>query len=99
MTDGMLIREFLKEPDLAGYSVMIIDEAHERTVSTDVLLALVKDIVRYRDDFKVIISSATLDAEKFGDYFDSAPIFNIPGRMFDVKINYTKVLNHVFQIY
>ena len=65
MTDGMLLREFLGEPDLASYSVMMVDEAHERTLHTDVLFGLVKDIARFRPDIKLLISSATLDAEKF----------------------------------
>lgn len=67
MTDGMLLREFLSEPDLAGYSVIIVDEAHERTLHTDVLFGLVKDIARFRPDLKLLISSATLDAEKFSE--------------------------------
>uniref|UniRef100_K3WMQ6 RNA helicase n=1 Tax=Globisporangium ultimum (strain ATCC 200006 / CBS 805.95 / DAOM BR144) TaxID=431595 RepID=K3WMQ6_GLOUD len=90
MTDGMLLREFLTEPDLKSYSVMIIDEAHERTLSTDILFGLIKDIARFRDDIKIIIASATLDATKFSEYFDDAPIFKIPGRMFPVDILYTK---------
>eukprot|EP00850_Spirogloea_muscicola_P002702 SM000010S04340 [mRNA] locus=s10:987946:997012:- [translate_table: standard] len=90
MTDGMLLREFLGEPDLASYSAMIIDEAHERTLHTDVLFGLVKDIARFRPDIKLLISSATLDAEKFSDYFDNAPTFRIPGRRYPVDIMYTK---------
>lgn len=90
MTDGMLLREFLGEPDLSSYSVVMVDEAHERTLSTDILFGLVKDIARFRPDLKLLISSATLDAEKFSDYFDSAPIFIVPGRRFPVEINYTK---------
>lgn len=90
MTDGMLLRELLGEPDLASYSVIMVDEAHERTLSTDILFGLVKDITRFRPDLKLLISSATLDAEKFSDYFDSAPIFKIPGRRFPVDIHYTK---------
>lgn len=90
MTDGMLLREFLMEPDFASYSVVIIDEAHERTLNTDILFGLVKDISRYRNDIKIIISSATLDAAKFSKYFDDAPIFTIPGRMYPVDILYTK---------
>lgn len=90
MTDGTLHREFLSEPDLASYSVMIIDEAHERTLHTDILFGLVKDIARFRPDLKLLISSATLDAEKFSSFFDDAPIFRIPGRRFPVHIYYTK---------
>jgi len=60
-------------------SVMIIDEAHERTLHTDILFGLVKDITRFRPDLKLLISSATLDAQKFSDFFDEAPIFRIPG--------------------
>ncbi|XP_046403500.1 pre-mRNA-splicing factor ATP-dependent RNA helicase DHX16 [Ischnura elegans] len=90
MTDGTLHREFLSEPDLKTYSVMIIDEAHERTLHTDILFGLVKDIVRFRSDLKLLISSATLDAQKFSEFFDDAPIFRIPGRRFPVDIYYTK---------
>ena len=89
MTDGMLLREFLTEPDLKSYSALMIDEAHERTLHTDILFALVKDIARFRPDFKLLISSATLNAAKFSKYFDDAPIFNIPGRRYPVDIYYT----------
>ncbi|KAJ4193510.1 Cyclin-dependent kinase catalytic subunit [Fusarium falciforme] len=89
MTDGMLLREFMTEPDLGGYSALMIDEAHERTVHTDILLALVKDLSRERPDLKLLISSATMNAEKFAQYFDDAPIFNIPGRRYPVDIYYT----------
>lgn len=89
MTDGMLLREFMTEPDLGGYAAIMIDEAHERTVHTDILLALVKDLARERPDLKLLISSATMNAKKFADYFDDAPIFNIPGRRYPVDIHYT----------
>ena len=89
MTDGMLLREFLTEPDLGGYSVLMIDEAHERTIHTDVLLALVKDIIKFRSDLRLIVSSATMDAQKMSGYYNDAPILNIPGRMYPVDIFYT----------
>ncbi|CCU81826.1 unnamed protein product [Blumeria hordei] len=89
MTDGMLLREFMTEPDLGGYSALMIDEAHERTVHTDILLALVKDLARERPEMKLLISSATMNATKFAEYFDDAPIFNIPGRRYPVDVHYT----------
>jgi len=75
MTDGMLLQEFLGDGNLASYSVMIVDEAHERTLSTYILFGLVKDLTRTRPDFKLMISSATLDTQKFSNYFDGAREF------------------------
>lgn len=94
MTDGMMLKEFLNEPDLSSYSVVIVDEAHERSLHTDILFGLIKDISRFRKDVKLLISSATLEAEKFSEYFDGAPIFYVPGRRFNVDILYTKAPEH-----
>jgi ATP-dependent RNA helicase DHX8/PRP22 len=91
MTDGVLLRECLMDPRLSAYSVLILDEAHERTIHTDVLFGLLKEAVRQRpNDLKLIVTSATLDAERFSEYFLSAPIFTILGRTFPVEILYTK---------
>jgi len=80
MIDGMLLQEFLGEYNFGSYSVIIIDEAHEWAMSIDILFGLVKDIMRYRPNFKLIISSVTLDAPKFSNYFERALIFHIPGQ-------------------
>jgi len=90
MTEGMLVREAIADRDISNYNVVVLDEAHERNINMDVLFGLMKQVAQRRDDFRLIVTSATLDAEKFSSYFYNCNIFRIPGRTFPVDVLYTK---------
>ncbi|EAY00801.1 hypothetical protein TVAG_231410 [Trichomonas vaginalis G3] len=90
MTDGLLMREFISDPKISKYGVVIIDEAHERTVNTDIIIGILKLIGNVRPDLKIIIMSATLDAGKFVQFYThgdiTPPHLKIPGRQFNVEV-------------
>ena len=88
MTDGVLLAETRSDPLLKAYDTIIIDEAHERTLNVDFLLGILKRILERRRDLKVVVSSATLDTERFSQFFDGAPALAVPGRLYPVETVY-----------
>ena len=88
MTDGVLLAETRFDPLLRAYDTIIVDEAHERSLNIDFLLGILKRILERRRDLKVIVSSATLDAARFSEFFAGAPVISVPGRLYPIEIGY-----------
>ncbi len=88
MTDGILLMELKADPLLKSYSVILVDEAHERSLNIDFILGLLKSVMHERPEFKVIISSATINTKIFSEFFDNAPIVSIDARIYPVEVKY-----------
>lgn len=88
MTDGILLSEVQQDKRLSAYDCIIIDEAHERSLNIDFLLGYVKNLLTRRTDLKVVITSATIDVERFSQFFDNAPLIQVPGRSYPIEVNY-----------
>ena len=93
LTDGMLLQELKADSDLRRYSVIMVDEAHERSLNIDFILGLLKQIAKRRPELKIIISSATLNTKVFSRFFDGAPIISIKARVYDVAVKYFPARN------
>jgi ATP-dependent helicase HrpA len=90
MTDGILLAETQSDRHLSAYDTIIVDEAHERSLNIDFILGILQTLLNQRDDLKLIITSATIDTEKFSKAFDNAPVIEVSGRMYPVEVQYLK---------
>ncbi len=92
MTDGILLAEIQRDPKLLNYDTIIIDEAHERSLNIDFLLGYLKNILPKRPDLNVIVTSATINTQRFSEFFDQAPIIEVSGRSYPVDIDYRPIV-------
>jgi ATP-dependent helicase HrpA len=88
MTDGILLQELERDPELRRYDTLIIDEAHERTLNIDLLLGVTRRLVTRRPELRVIVTSATIDPEKFAHFYHGAPVIEVSGRSYPVEVRY-----------
>ncbi|GAB3688298.1 ATP-dependent RNA helicase HrpA [Angustibacter aerolatus] len=93
MTDGILLQELQRDRLLSRYDTLVIDEAHERSLNIDFVLGYVKQLLPQRPDLKVVITSATIDVERFSQHFDGAPVLEVSGRTFPVEVRYRPVVD------
>ena len=93
MTDGILLAELQRDRRLSRYDTLIIDEAHERSLNIDFILGYLKRLLPRRPDLKVIITSATIDPERFSRHFDGAPIIEVSGRTYPVEVRYRPLVD------
>ena len=91
MTDGILLAEIQRDRDLRRYDTLIIDEAHERSLNVDFILGYLKALLPRRPDLKVVITSATIDPQRFSEHFDGAPVVEVSGRTYPVEVRYRPV--------
>jgi ATP-dependent helicase HrpA len=91
MTDGILLAETQGDPLLRAYGTIILDEAHERSLNIDFLLGYLKKLIEKRKDLKIVVTSATIDAEKFSKHFNGAPVIEVSGRLYPVEVRYRPV--------
>ena len=88
MTDGILLAELQRDRELRDYDTLIIDEAHECSLNIDFILGYLRALLPKRPDLKVIITSATIDVDRFSQHFNNAPIIEVSGRLFPVEVHY-----------
>ncbi|XP_075463160.1 putative ATP-dependent RNA helicase DHX34 isoform X2 [Ascaphus truei] len=91
LTEGLLLRQIQREPDLPHYQVLIVDEVHERHLHSDFLLGVLRRLLPLRPDLKVILMSATINIKLFSGYFDKAPVLQVPGRLFPIQVIYQPI--------
>lgn len=103
MTDGILLAELSRDPELSRYDTIIVDEAHERSLNIDFILGYLRQLLQRRPDLHLIVTSATIDTERFAEHFadadgDPAPVFAVEGRTYPVEIRYRPVAEDIDQV-